>query len=184
MFITKLSPKLQNRTLISFSIHFIKLSLVRFTVRFSFYFLLQSLRPQTESNSLGLFCSSVLGNKGWWGSVALFLWPCKWQGKERPALLAAWRLGSTSGLLLGTLKYSWYKYCKALYLIKVPALFNEVTEGSIDQAFCFMPWTFLPFIPPFFPSNMKMTFSLTLFLRAFHNLSFSPSLDVLALHVY
>lgn len=50
-----------------------------------------------------------------------------------------------SGLLLGTLKYSWYKYCKAPYLIKVPALFNEVTEGSIDQAFCFIPWR----VPPY-----------------------------------
>lgn len=43
-----------------------------------------------------------------------------------------------SGLLPGTLKYSWYKYCKALRLIKALVFINEVTEGSIDQAFCFM----------------------------------------------
>lgn len=45
---------------------------------------------------------------------------------------------AASGLVLGTLKYSWYKYCKALRLIKALVFINEVTEGSIDQAFCFM----------------------------------------------
>lgn len=104
-------------------------------------FLLQTIHQHAESNSLS-FYFSVLWNKGWQRSAALFLWPWKWRGKVQAT---AWRLRSTSGLLLGALKYSWYKYCKAPYLIKVPCRFNEVTEGSIDQAFCFMPWRFLFF---------------------------------------
>lgn len=51
-----------------------------------------------------------------------------------------------SRLLPGTLKYSWYKYCKALHLIKALVFINEVTEGSIDQAFCFMSWRFSPLL--------------------------------------
>lgn len=90
--------------------------------------------------------------------------------KTPETALAAWRLRSTSGLLLGALKYSWYKYCKALFLIKVPGLFNEVTEGSIDQAFCFMPWRFL-FFPHASLSVTEMTSS-TLILRRSHNLFF------------
>ena len=53
-------------------------------------------------------------------------------------VFTAERLRSVSGLLPGTLKYSWYKYCKALRLIKALVFINEVTEGSIDQGFCFM----------------------------------------------
>lgn len=60
-------------------------------------------------------------------------------GKESSdSVFTAERLHSVSGLLPGTLKYSWYKYCKALRLIKALVFINEVTEGSIDQAFCFM----------------------------------------------
>lgn len=61
-------------------------------------------------------------------------------GEENCARSTAERLRSASRLLLGTLKYSWYKYCKALCLIKVLVFINEVTEGSIDQPFCFMSW--------------------------------------------
>lgn len=61
-----------------------------------------------------------------------------------PAVWAEWKAATlhcrkaASGLLPGTLKYSWYKYCKTLRLIKALVFINEVTEGSIDQAFCFM----------------------------------------------
>lgn len=58
--------------------------------------------------------------------------------KSCDSVFSAERLRSVSGLLPGTLKYSWYKYCKALRLIKALVFINEVTEGSIDQAFCFM----------------------------------------------
>lgn len=60
-------------------------------------------------------------------------------GKEScDCVFIAEKLHSLSRLLPGTLKYSWYKYCKALRLIKALVFINEVTEGSIDQAFCFM----------------------------------------------
>lgn len=50
------------------------------------------------------------------------------------SVFSAERQRSMSGLLPGTLKYSWYKYCKAIRLIKALVFINEVTEGSIDQA--------------------------------------------------
>lgn len=60
------------------------------------------------------------------------------------SVFSAERQRSMSGLLPGTLKYSWYKYCKAIRLIKALVFINEVTEGSIDQAFCFMSWRLSP----------------------------------------
>lgn len=59
-------------------------------------------------------------------------------------VLTTGRLRPFSGFLPGTLKYSWYKYCKALRLIKALVFINEVTEGSIDQAFHFILGRFYP----------------------------------------
>lgn len=66
--------------------------------------------------------------------------PAVWVKGE--ALTLSWQQDkwhSMSQFLLGTLKYLWYKYCKALRLIKALVFINEVTKGSIDQAFFFMP---------------------------------------------
>lgn len=76
----------------------------------------------------------------WWRTSTIILRPSGWKGKLW--LFTAKGLRCLSVLLPGTLKYSWYKYCKALRLIKALVFINEVTEGSIDQAFCFMSWRF------------------------------------------